>query len=433
MISSGDTVICGLSGGADSVCLLLMLIEISRELHFTVEALHVNHCLRGTESDRDENFCRELCKNLNVKFSSVRVDVKSYAEKYSLSTEESARKLRYSAFQEYSEGKKIATAHNADDNLETVILNLSRGSALKGLAGIPPVRNNIVRPLLPVTRKEIEIFLKSKGQSFVTDSTNLSDNYTRNKIRHKIIPLLKEINSSAVETSINSISALRSENSLIESETRKALNLCRDGNSLTGLADFHEVVRKRCISVLLSENNLPYSSERLESADRIAVNGGKISVSRDLYLVSDGKCIQLKKIDRKSPPQIVSAKLKIGENTIFSDKKMICRLLLCDNLKKLNSVHNLLTFSVMDYDKILGEAIVRNRKYGDKIQLCGRSFTSSLRKLINENIPADMRETLMFIEDSKGVIFAENFGIAQRVAPDSSTRRFLAVEIKNIN
>ena len=432
MISSGDTVICGLSGGADSVCLLLMLIEISKEINFTVEALHVNHCLRGAESDSDEDFCRELCKRLNVKFNSARVDVKGYSEKYSVSDEESARILRYNAFAEYSQGKKIATAHNADDNLETVILNLARGSALKGLAGVPPVRNNIIRPLLTVSRREIEEYLKSIGQDFVTDSTNLSDDYTRNKIRHRIIPILKEINGSVVETSVNSISAVRSENSLIESETEKAVGKCRDGNSFSGLENFHSVIRRRCIAQLLSENNLPYSHDRLESADKVLIKGGKINISGDIYLISDGHHTELKKIKPKSAPQIISTELKIGENVIFEGKKMICRLVLCDSLEKFNFVHNLLTFSVMDYDKILGETVVRNRKYGDRIQLCGRNFTSSLRKLINENIPPDMRETLMFIEDSQGVIFAENFGTAQRVAPDSSTRRFLTVEIKKI-
>ncbi|MDE6091530.1 MAG: tRNA lysidine(34) synthetase TilS, partial [Ruminococcus sp.] len=138
MINKGDTVICGLSGGADSVCLLLVLSELSRKIGFTVKALHVNHCLRGKESDRDEDFCRDLCGKLGIPFTAVSCNVRDFAEKNSLSVEESARKLRYSVFKENSQGGKIATAHNANDNLETVILNLARGSALKGLAGIPP-------------------------------------------------------------------------------------------------------------------------------------------------------------------------------------------------------------------------------------------------------------------------------------------------------
>ena len=195
LLSDGDTVVCGLSGGADSVGLLLALYELREKLGINVEALHVNHCLRGEESDRDEEFCCQLCSRLGIPFSAFRVDVKSYAKEHSLSDEEAARKLRYGVFEANSQGKKIATAHNANDNLETVILNLARGSALKGMAGIPVRRNNIIRPLLTVSREEIEAFLSERGQEFVTDSTNLSDDYTRNKIRHKIIPLMNELNS----------------------------------------------------------------------------------------------------------------------------------------------------------------------------------------------------------------------------------------------
>ena len=221
MICRGDTVVCGLSGGADSVALLISMSELSEKLGISVEALHVNHCLRGTESDGDEQFCRELCARLNVPFKAISCDVRSYAEQYSLSTEEAARKLRYDIFREHSKGKKLATAHNANDNRETVILNLARGTGIKGLAGIPMIRGNIIRPLLTVTRKEIEDFLAKRSQPYVTDSTNLSDDYTRNKIRHRILPLLSEINSSAVETSINSINTVREENAFEQMPNQK--------------------------------------------------------------------------------------------------------------------------------------------------------------------------------------------------------------------
>ena len=217
MLQDGDTVVCGLSGGADSVCLLLSLLKNAEKLNISVEALHINHCLRGIESDRDEQFCRDLCRRLGVPFIAVSCDVKAFAEQNSLSTEEAARKLRYEQFHLFSKGKKLATAHNANDNLETVILNLSRGTALKGLAGIPVVRGNIIRPLLVCTRDEIERYLVSVGQDWITDSTNLSDDYTRNKIRHKILPLMQEINTSVIETSVRSISAVRSEENFIES------------------------------------------------------------------------------------------------------------------------------------------------------------------------------------------------------------------------
>ena len=142
MLEKGETAVCGLSGGADSVCLLLALRELAPRLGITVEAIHVNHCLRGEESDRDEEFCRDLCRRLQVPFTAVRCDVRSFAQENGLSTEEAARELRYKAFAENSAGKKLATAHNAGDDLETALLNLTRGTALRGMCGIPPVRGD---------------------------------------------------------------------------------------------------------------------------------------------------------------------------------------------------------------------------------------------------------------------------------------------------
>ena len=431
MLVSGDGVVCGLSGGADSICLLLAMCELQEKLGITVEALHVNHCLRGKESDRDEVFCSELCKRLNVPFKAVSCDVKGFATENSLSTEEAARKLRYRIFADNSVEKKLATAHNADDNLETVILNLTRGSALKGISGIPAKRDNIIRPLLTVSRCEIEAFLAEKDQDFVTDSTNLSNDYTRNKIRHNIIPLMKEINPSVVSTSVRSISALREENQFIEAEADNAENKCRKGNTITGLDALPPVVRKRCLARLLSDNAIPYSAERLLAAEKIVVKSGKLNLSGCIYLISDGHTTCIKKIEQTQTTETVLTDLKIGENCIFAEKSLYCQLVDCDGLKKFETVNNLLTYYVLDYDKIIGRAFVRNRKFGDRIRLSGRDFTSSVKKLINEKIPADQRPFLHFIEDENGTVFAEKLGIADRVRPDGSSVNFLIITIRD--
>ncbi len=432
MLSSGDAVVCGLSGGADSVCLLLILNELSQRLGITVEAIHVNHSLRGAESDRDENFCRYLCEKYGIRFTAERVDVNAFAQRHSLSCEEAARKLRYEIFSAHSLGKKIATAHNANDNLETIILNLARGSGLKGLTGIPTVRGNIVRPLLEISRSEIEDFLKSRNQDFVTDSTNLTEDYTRNKIRHRIIPMIEEINSSVVKTTVRSSETLRDENSFINDSVRDATEKCRSGNSFTGLKKYHKVIRRRCIAELLSDNGLPYSNERLTECDRILCNGGKIDLNGIFYFISDEKTAGITVIDNEKPHTEISSELIIGENSIFQDIILECRIINCDNLRKIKNVHKKLTFYHLDYDKIFGRAVIRNRRFGDKIQLCGRSFTSSVKKLINEKVPADLRSTLHFIEDEKGTIFAEAIGIADRVKPDENTVRLLEINIKRI-
>ena len=429
LLDKNDTVVCGLSGGADSVALLLSLFELRKKLSISVEAVHVNHCLRGAESDRDEEFCRSLCKELGIVFNAVSCNVTAFAAEHGMSVEEAARSMRYGVFDDFSHGKKLATAHNANDNLETLILNLSRGTGIKGIAGIPPVRGNIVRPLLAVTRAEIEEFLRQREQPFVTDSTNLSDDYTRNKIRHKIIPLLSELNSSVIETSINTITTLREENSFIEDLTDKAMEKCLNGDKLCGLADYDSVIRKRCIARLLVRNKLPYSRQRLEEADNIAVKGGKINISGDIFLMCRKGEISLETITKPSD-EVIKKEMVIGENIIFSQCSLLCELLECDNLKKIEAVHKKSTFYLIDYDKIRGRVMVRSRKYGDKIQLKGRNFNSSVKKLINEKVLPSVRPTLHFLEDEEGTIFAEGIGIADRVAIDDDTSRFLRISVR---
>ena len=431
MLKSGDTVVCGLSGGADSVALLTALYELREKPCISVEALHVNHCLRGSESDRDEEFCRQLCSRLGIPFQAVSCDVAGYSVEKGLSVEEAARELRYSVFRERAQGKKLATAHNANDALETSILNLARGTGIKGIAGIPPVRDNIIRPLLTVTRAEIEEFLKERGQDYVTDSTNLSDDYTRNRIRHKVIPLLSELNGSLIDTSVNSMETLRDENALIEKLAAEAFGSCINDNLLSGLDAYDPVIRKRCIARLLSLNRLPYSHKRLEEADNILINGGKINISGNFYLTGRDGSIELTEII-PADTQDISCPLVKGENRIFADRMLFCEIVQCDNLKKNQSVNKISTFFLLDYDKIIGRAIVRNRRYGDKIKLRGRNFTSSVKKLINERIPAAERSTLHFIEDEEGTVFAEGIGIADRVKPDDNTKKFLKISIKRI-
>ena len=428
MLSNGDIAVCGLSGGADSVSLLLSLYVLRDELGISVEALHVNHCLRGAESDRDQEFCRMLCERLEIPFTAVSCDVKGYASEHSLSCEEAARALRYRIFAEHTTNKKLATAHNADDNLETVILNLIRGSGLKGISGITPVRDNIIRPLLAISRSEIETFLNELGQDYVTDSTNLSDDYTRNRIRHNIIPVMKSLNTSMIETSVRSIGTLRAENKLIERTADIAAEKHRNGSGYNGLKDEPEVIRRRCIARLLSEHGIPYSNQRLADADNILLNSGRIDLHGELFLVSDGNTIRLERITAKTVEEL-SAELIIGDNSIFPGRILRCELINCDKEKKIASVHRKLTFYLLDYDKINGGAIVRNRRFGDKIQLPGRDFRSSVKKLINETVPPSLRAELHFIEDSQGTIFAERIGVAQRVMPTSETRRLLKITV----
>ena len=198
LLNTNDLYIVALSGGADSVALLLLL----KNAGFNVHAAHCNFHLRGEESDRDEAFCVELCKGLGVELHRAHFDTREYAELHKVSIEMAARELRYKWFEQLREdigAAGICVAHHRDDSVETVLLNLVRGTGLRGLAGIQPRNGNILRPLLCVSRAEIEAFLAEKGQKYVTDSTNLKADVQRNIVRLEVLPLLRKLNPAVAE------------------------------------------------------------------------------------------------------------------------------------------------------------------------------------------------------------------------------------------
>lgn len=203
MVNSGDAIVVGVSGGADSVCLLLALHELKDKLGISrLVAVHVNHMIRGEEADEDEEFVRELCDKYKIEFISYHKDIPVYAAASKLTIEEAGRIFRYECFEKALEENacnKIAVAHNKNDLAETVIFNMIRGTGLKGMSGIMPVRGNVIRPILGMTRGNIEEYLARKEQNFRVDSTNSQLDYTRNKIRHVIFPAMEDINSGALK------------------------------------------------------------------------------------------------------------------------------------------------------------------------------------------------------------------------------------------
>lgn len=305
MIEKGDAVVAALSGGADSVSLLYALTELSAELGITVSACHVNHHLRGEESDADMRFCVELCERLGVELRVLEADVASMQQKHE-SLEECARRVRYDFFAEVSCGKKLATAHNSNDCAETVLLNLMRGTGLKGLCGVPPVRGNIIRPLILCTRREVEEYCSARGLTWVTDKTNLSTDYTRNRIRHIILPEMLKINGSLFGTMNRMEQSLREDSDFLDGMARQALNDAqttvrlklpaaegeepswenRPGWKAEALASLPKPVQSRAIKLILNAGGIEPSALRINTArDIIAQGGGKFNPCRGKFFV----------------------------------------------------------------------------------------------------------------------------------------------------
>ncbi len=297
MLKNGDNVIVGLSGGADSTALLHILSRLSERLGITVSACHINHNLRGEESLRDESFVRKLCESANIPLTVFSIDVKSGIEKHE-SLEERARKLRYSCFEELcgKSNAKLATAHTASDNAETVFMNIIRGTGTKGLSGIPPVRGNIIRPIIRCTREDIERYCSENKLEYITDSSNLSDDYTRNRLRHHLIPLLKDFNPSLFEAVSRMTSAVYDDNIYLENEAAKAKKSaeCVNGYSAAVLCGLEKPILCRIISSVLSENGVEPSSLRINQCiEIINKKMGKVNLCRNKFAVVRKKVFRI--------------------------------------------------------------------------------------------------------------------------------------------
>ncbi|MDE5782666.1 MAG: tRNA lysidine(34) synthetase TilS [Lachnospiraceae bacterium] len=226
MINKGEGIILGVSGGADSVCLLTVLNELKGLFNLELYVVHVNHSIRGIEADNDEKYVESLCSSMGIWFRAYRYDVPSLAEKNGLSEEEMGRNIRYNVFEKVREevgASKIAVAHNSNDSVETILYNMCRGTGIKGVCGIPPVRGNVIRPIMCCSRNEIEEYLNTRNIRYKIDSTNLKGEYTRNKIRLELIPYISEnINTRSQEHILNLAEQLSSIEKYINNESEKA-------------------------------------------------------------------------------------------------------------------------------------------------------------------------------------------------------------------
>lgn len=420
MIKKGETVCCALSGGADSTALLIALNELSGELDFTLTAVHINHLLRGEESFRDENFCKDLCKGLEVPLTVFQRDAAAFSHSLGTSVETGAREMRYKIFSELP-ADKLCTAHNLNDNAETLIFRMARGTGLKGLTGIPPVRGKIIRPLLFCSRDEIESFLAGRGQDFVTDSTNLTDDYARNKLRHRVIPAMSEICGGFPDNVAKLTMSL--------SEDEDFLSRAAEEQKNSDLRALHPAVRKRVIMLYLKEQGITVSNQHVEAVENLP-DGGKISFGEAFLHIRDGRLYFFK---NENNEEIVPQKItKDGEYLFTSDKTVIISKINSEKMNKGQIINKNSTSDLLDYDKIKGSIVLRNRLRADKFKPTGNVHTRELRKLLQERLPAEERKYSAVIADEEGVIWSEHFGIADRVCPDESSENLLKIEINSI-
>ena len=385
MLVRGERVVCATSGGADSVAMLRALCILKDELNISLFACHLNHGLRDDESDRDQAFVYDLCEKLKIPLYVEKVKIEGEN-----SVEERAREARYAFFNraaEHFDADKIATAHNAEDNLETLIFRLARGTGLEGLRGIPPVRGNIIRPLLFTPKAKILSFLKELDQEYVEDSSNATDDYTRNLIRHKILPVLSTINTEAVSNATRTIKNISADSDYLN-RTAEAKDsgepwICTAAASLPNPI-LSRIIRNKCEEIVKNRKQVLDFRAVCDIMDllRAEKDRGGITVSKDLQVVRRGDKVYFVKI-HDLPREVY---LKNGESSLFGDYKITC---------------------------LEGEILVRSRRDGDKIKLAGRRTRLVKKILCDAKIPAHLRDLIPVIEKEGKIIALGGFGLAE--------------------
>ena len=421
-------IVVALSGGADSAALLCFAKKNMETTERALYACHVNHGLRGGEADRDEQFVRALCLRLDVELDVVRLEMTQRGE----SGEERARELRYAALFECADrhDAAIATAHTQDDCAETLLLNLARGSGLAGASGIPEVRGIIIRPFLEATRSETERICRENEIEYVTDSSNLSDEYARNRIRHAALPALKTVNEAAVKNLAAFCERAREADDYISGEAEKLLGCCETKNGFDAkiFLSAHPALRSQALKKLIE----PYSDSSLLvslSEEKIRT-GGAVQLDAGVRLVSQNGVFSVIKDEKRAPeefslPVISGKSTKIGRyyicGTVISYKDIN------ENLKS----NKLFLKNAVDYDRIIGNPCYVSRPRSASFSSAARGNTKSLKKLYNElHIPPEDRENYPLVADDRGIVWIKGAGASKRAAADEKTKTFLVFEIK---
>ena len=488
MTDRGDSVLTAASGGADSVCLLLLLHEMAAELGIKVFAFHMNHGIRGAEADRDEQFVMELCERLNIPLTVAHEKVEEYAAERGLSGEEAGRILRYHHLGETAEKyqcAKIAVAHHEDDDAETVLLNLFRGSGLAGLSGIRPVRENIIRPLLCVSRKEIEGYLNEQELSWCEDSTNKENDYTRNKIRNELLPWVTEnINSRAAEhiLAVSEFAAqadayfeMEAERILEESCSKRREEGKQPNSKNAGEADGKEpgtgqsskvaenemkmctkintdifdpqpeilktyIVRRMILNAAGKAKDI--TERHIRSVMDLSGPGGGHTVDLPYGLKAVRGYETLGIVQNKNPSQMSESDQKqerkpVFENKINLETDMDEILDLGGTHIRLHAVHREKELEIpknqytkwFDYDKINVGLSIRYRKNGDYLTLSGGGKKKLRRYMIDEKIPENERDRIPVLADGDHVLWVVGYRISDYYKITDETEHILEAEV----
>lgn len=441
MIQRGGKVIAGVSGGPDSVCLLFLLKELCGEREASLYAVHVHHGLRGREADEDEAFVRELCAREQIPLRIFSFDVRQRAAREKLSLEEAGRLCRYEAFREEAArlgGGRIAVAHHMDDQAETVLFHLFRGTGIRGLCGMEPVRGEIIRPLLCVRRDEILEWLEKRGLSWRTDSSNESTEYMRNRIRGELLPYVREhINSQADRHVAETARELLETEEFLERKTEEAFRLCvraeEEGCFLfhSGFCHLDPVIRRRLLRRCMEETGGLRDVERVhirmleELMERQIGSRVDLPGSRSARREYQGIWLEKKRMNGEGlaavPVKEIPGMLEDG-GCIWSFS--------LEKAQKDQIIPQKTYTKWFDYDKIKKYLEIRGRAPGDYLEINREHGRKKLKAyLVDEKISSRERERLRLLADGSHIVWIPGYRISERYKVTENTERILKVQI----
>ena len=408
MLSKGDRVLIGVSGGADSIALLEFFVSVKEKYDLDICVAHIEHGIRGEDSVNDAEFVKNYCKKLGVNFYLKTIDAPNLAKKAKMGVEEYSRMARYDFFNTI-ECDKIATAHNLTDNIETLLFRLARGTGLKGACSIPAVRGKIIRPFIEVSSGEIRKWCNDNNIPYRVDCTNSDSAYSRNLIRLEILPLFEKLNANYQDNIENFISDVNEDYAFIDDYVKNIYPKIVKNNEidLPKLNELDLSIKKRILIMFFDENGYSLNRIHLQSVIDITLKSGKTQIKENVFAISAKGKIRLAKFnDLNKKDEFVTKILNIDE---FKDKNIdfYC-----------------------DCDKIVGNIIIRAKQAGDRIKPAGRNVSKTLKKLFNESAyPIEKRDKKIVVCDDFGIVGVIGLCADERVKVDCNTAKILTIKL----
>lgn len=423
MIQKGDFIAVGVSGGADSVCLLLLLCGLRQEYGLTLKVVHVNHGIRS-EAGKDQQFVEKLCQRLQVPWITFAEDVQGTARRKSISLEEAGRLVRYRCFRAVLEqhgGGKIAVAHHQNDQAETVLYRMARGTGIQGLKGMEPVRGDVIRPLLCLSKAEILDYLKEKNQSWMEDASNEDNTYARNKIRNQVIPVLTQVNSKAVEHIFSLSQEIEEWSRYLDELLSEAWTSCVKQDEKGCCIDLEKFLKQaEPVRRLLAKQAIEKTAQKKKDIEKVHIQS-----LCDLAFKETGKSVHL--------PYGLRGIKTYGELIVETardeqEDTPLGHLILTETDWDQKTGQKDFT-KIIDYDKIDNDIQLRYRRPGDFLIFSKDGKSKSLnRYFIDEKIPREERDHIPLAADGRRIVWIIGYRLSEMYKVSEETKRYLKLE-----